>query len=66
MVNRSSKKKQAIVDEALDRFETSSDAWSYCYDAALEDIRFVDSEDGQWDDATRQSRVNLRQAFLCG
>ena len=58
MVNRSSKKKQAIVDEALDRFETSSDAWSYCYDAALEDIRFVDSEDGQWDDATRQSRVN--------
>lgn len=58
MVNRSSKKKQAIVDEALDRFETSSDAWSYCYDAALEDIRFVDSEDGQWDEATRQSRVN--------
>ena len=58
MVNRSSKKKQAIVDEALDRFETSSDAWSYCYDAALEDIRFVDSEDGQWDDSTRQSRVN--------
>ena len=58
MVNRSSKKKQAIVDEALDRFETSSGAWSYCYDAALEDIRFVDSEDGQWDEATRQSRVN--------
>ena len=58
MVNRSSKKKQAIVDEALDRFETASDAWSGCYDAALEDIRFVDSEDGQWDDATRQSRVN--------
>lgn len=58
MVNRSSKKKQAIVDEALDRFETASDSWSYCYDAALEDIRFVDSEDGQWDDATRQSRVN--------
>jgi len=58
MVNRSSKKKQAIVDEALDRFETASDSWSYCYDAALEDIRFVDSEDGQWDDSTRQSRVN--------
>ena len=58
MVNRSSKKKQAILDEAMDRFDTASDAWSYTYNAALDDIQFVDTDDGQWDDAVRQSRVN--------
>lgn len=58
MVNRSPKKKQAIIDEALDRFDTASDSWSYCYNDSLEDIEFVDSEDGQWDDSVRQARVN--------
>ena len=58
MVNRSSKKKQAILDEAMDRFDTASDAWSYTYNAARDDIQFVDTDDGQWDDAVRQSRVN--------
>ncbi len=58
MVNRSPKKKQAIIDEAMDRFDTASDSWSYCYNDSLEDIEFVDSEDGQWEDAVRQARVN--------
>ncbi len=58
MVNRSPKKKQAIIDEAMDRFDTASDSWSYCYNDSLEDIEFVDSEDGQWDDAVRQARIN--------
>jgi len=58
MVNRSPKKKQAIIDEAMDRFDTASDSWSYCYNDSLEDIEFVDSEDGQWEDAVRQARIN--------
>ena len=58
MVNRSAKKKQAIIDEAMDRFDTASDSWSYCYNDSLEDIEFVDSEDGQWEDAVRQARIN--------
>lgn len=58
MVNRSPKKKQAIIDEAMDRFDTASDSWSYCYNDSLEDIEFVDSEDGQWEDSVRQARIN--------
>ena len=54
----SKKKKQTIVDEALERFATASDSWTQTYKAALDDIAFVDEPDGQWDESVRQSRQN--------
>ena len=54
----SKKKKQTIVDEALERFETASDSWTRSYSASLEDIAFVDEPDGQWDESVKQSRQN--------
>ena len=54
----SKKKKQAIVDEALERFETASDSWTRSYSASLEDIAFVDLPDGHWDESVKQSRQN--------
>ena len=52
------KKKQAIVDEALDRFDIAADAWEDVYQAALDDVAFVDEEDGQWDSSAKMARVN--------
>ena len=54
----SKKKKQTIIDEALERFATASDSWTQTYKAALDDIAFVDETDGQWDESVRQSRQN--------
>jgi len=58
MVNKSKKQRQAIIDEALDRFDIAADAWEDVYQAALDDISFVDEEDGQWDPSAKMARVN--------
>ena len=56
MVKRTKKQRQAIVDEALTRFEIAREAWSDVFEAAMDDVRFVDAVDGQWDEATRTTR----------
>jgi len=42
MKERSEEDKQEIIAEALDRFESASDSWSYIYEEAVEDVKFVD------------------------
>tara|TARA_R100001377_G_scaffold56150_1_gene33381 strand:+ start:186 stop:2156 length:1971 start_codon:yes stop_codon:yes gene_type:complete len=56
MVKRTKKQRQAIVDEALTRFEIAREAWSDVFESAMDDVRFVDAVDGQWDEATRTTR----------
>ena len=59
MKERSEEDKQEIIAEALDRFENASDSWSYIYEEAVEDVKFVDDdEDGQWSDQMLKSRAN--------
>jgi len=55
---KTKKQKQAVLDEALARFDRAEEAWREIYEAAREDIRFVDDPDGQWDEATKQKRQN--------
>ena len=57
-MQRSDKQKEDIITEALDRFETASDSWSDIYELSVEDVEFVDSDDGQWTDSARESRHN--------
>jgi len=52
---RRKKEKEAIIDEALKRFDTAEEAWSEIYQCGLEDIRFVDSVD-QWTDNLKAAR----------
>lgn len=59
MKERSEEDKQEIIAEALDRFENASDSWSYIYEEAVEDVKFVDDDkDGQWSDQMLKSRAN--------
>lgn len=52
---RRKKQKEAIVEEALKRFDTAEEAWSEIYQCALEDLRFVDSDE-QWPETLRDAR----------
>lgn len=52
---RRKKQKEAILEEALKRFDTAEEAWSEIYECALDDIRFVDSAD-QWPDTLKNAR----------
>ena len=58
MEKRSKKAQEDIITEALDRFETAGDSWSEIYEKSIEDVQFVDADDGQWDDTSRESRHN--------
>lgn len=51
-----SKADKAIIDEAKKRFKLASDADNENRLRALDDIRFVHDDDGQWTDAARQAR----------
>jgi len=53
---KTKKQKQAVIDEALKRFERAEEAWREIYEKALADIRFVDEEDEQWDRDARDKR----------
>ena len=58
MKEKSKKQRADIITEALDRFQTASDSWSDIYESAIDDIRFVDDPDGQWEESTREARHN--------
>jgi len=53
---RTKKQREAIVEEALKRFDVAKDAWREIYELAVEDIRFVDEDGAQWDDAAKLAR----------
>jgi len=58
MEKRSKKDQEKIITEALDRFETAADSWSEIYEQSISDVKFVDDDDGQWEDSARESRHN--------
>lgn len=50
------KRHETILTEALKRFDIAEDGWSEIYEAAQEDIRFIDEEGAQWDDLQKKLR----------
>ena len=51
-------KEQAIITEALHRFETAAGSWQETYDLALGDVAFIDEPEGQWDETSKNNRKN--------
>ena len=57
MVKKLTKKQsEAIVEQAMKRFDIATDAWSEVFECALDDIRFVDEDNAQWDETTLDKR----------
>ena len=56
MVKLSKKKQEKVVEEALERFDEAQSADNVNREKSIEDLRFVDEEDGQWTEQSKAAR----------